>query len=447
MMKKSKFLQFAFIFMILYLKVNADTGASFLDFGAGARSMGMGRSGVGLADDAAASYFNPAGLTQLKPQELLFMHSALFMGTSYDYLSYVFPTSKSGSFSFSLVQARTGGIENTDENNNLLDPEEFGENETAGILSYAINPIDFLSLGISYKILHHAISHWNSVGQSFDVGLLFFPEKSFSAGFAINNLLKPSFTLIEEAEQYPLGFKAGLSGKTFDKKLIFAGDIGWRENGGIKLNGGLEYKVNNLLCLRLGADYNYFSYGAGFSFPVSRHDLRLDYAFQQHHRSEGILSSNHNLSLTFKFGGFRAKLYPDKSEFSPMTDGENNIVWLNKEIMTKGEIEKWKMLVKNSWGEIVRVYEGWREPPVRLYWDGRDNTGKLVRYGDYYYKFIVTEESGRTYTSEGKLATVKTEGPKERFLIEEDWKGIEEDIYTGEEIEFEKKPENKKEQK
>jgi hypothetical protein len=444
-MKRSKFLQFAFLFILLCLQVNADTGASFLNFGAGARAMGMGRSGVGLANDASASYYNPAGLTQLKPQELLFMHSALFMGTSYEYLSYVLPTAKSGSFSFSLVQARTGGVENRDENNALLDPVEFGEKETAGILSYAINPIDFLSLGISYKILHHSISHWSSVGQAFDVGFLLFPEKSFSAGFAISNLLKPSFTLISETEEYPLGFKAGVSCKTFDNNLIFVGDIGWRENNKIQLKGGLEYKINNLLCLRLGADHNYFSYGAGFSLPVSRHNLRIDYAFQQHHQSEGILSSNHNFSLTFNFGGFRAKLYPDKSVFSPVTDGENNIVWLNKEIMTKGEIEKWKLLIKNRWGEIVRTYEGWREPPMRLYWDGRDNSGKLVRYGDYYYKFIVIEKKGRTYTSEGKLATVKTAGPKERFLIEEEWEGIEEDIYTGEEIEFEKKPENKKE--
>jgi len=128
-----------------------------------------------------------------------------------------------------------------------------------------------------------------------------------------------------------------------------------------------------------------------------------------------------------------------------MSDGENNIVWLNKEIRTKGEIERWKLVVKNRWGEIVRTYEGWAEPPIRLYWDGRDNSGKLVPYGDYYYKFIITEIKGRTYTSEGKLATLKTPGPEERFLIEEKWEGIEEDIYTGEEIEFEKKPENKKE--
>lgn len=445
MTRKSKLLKFAFLLMLFSLESKADVGASFLNFGAGARSMGMGRCGVGLADDASAPYYNPAGLTQLKPQEILFMHSALFMGTSYDYFSYVLPTSKSGSFALSLVQARIGGIENRDENNALLG--EFGESETAGLVSYSINFTDFLSLGINYKILHHKISHWSSIGQSFDIGFLLLPEKSFSAGFVINNFLKPSFTLISESEQYPLRFKGGVSYKTFDNNLIFVSDFSWQEKSKLKLNGGLEYKINNLLKLRLGVDHNYFSYGAGFSFPVSKYDLRIDYAFQKHYQSEGILSPNHNFSLTFNFGGFRAKLYPDKRAFSPITDGEDNIVWLNKEIMTKDEIGKWELLVNNSWGETIRTYEGWREPPQRLYWDGRDDGGKLVRYGDYYYKFTVTEKNGRTYTSSGKLATVKTAGPKERFLIEEKWQGLEKDIYTGEEIEFEKTPESKKETK
>jgi len=447
MIKNSKLLRFAVLFILFSLKGNANAGANFLGFGAGARTMGMGRCGVGLADDASAPYYNPAGLSQAKPQELLFMHSALFMGTSYEYFSYVLPTAKSGSFAFSFVQARTGGIENRDESNTLLDEFGFGETETAGILSYSRNLIDFLSFGINYKILSHAISHWSSSGQAIDIGFLLFPERSFSAGFTIKNLLEPSFTLISETEHYPLGFSAGVSCKTFDDNLIFVGDAGWQKNSELQLNGGLEYKTNNLLSLRLGADYNYFSYGVGFSFPVSRNTLRIDYAFQQHHQSEGILSPNHNFSLTFNFGGFRAKLYPDKKVFSPMADGENNILWLNKEVMTKDEIEEWKLSIKNSWGEIVRSYEGRGEPPVRFYWDGRDNGGKLVRYGDYHYKFKVTEKNGRAYTSSGKLVTIKTAGPQERFLIEEEWEGLEKDIYTGEEIEFEKKPESKKETK
>jgi hypothetical protein len=444
MFKKSKLSIFAFLLINFSLNLQGSVGSGFLSFGAGARTMGMGRCGVGLSDDASAPYYNPAGLSQVKPQELLFMHSVLFMGTKFEYFSYVLPTSKAGSFAFSLTQARIGGIEDRDDGNNLLG--EFGETETAGMLSYSVSPINFLSLGINYKILSHSISHWNSTGQDFDIGVLLYPEKSFSLGFTIKNLLEPSFTLISEAEQYPFRFRAGASCRTFDDRLILVGDVGWHKNSKTQLNGGLEYKLNRLATLRLGADYNYFTYGIGFDLPVSKYSMRIDYAFQQHHQSEGMITSNHNFSLTLAFGGFRAKLHPDKKVLSPLTDGEDNILWLNKEIRTRDDIEKWELLVKTRWGEIVRNYHGWGEPPERLYWDGRDNSGKLVRYGDYYYKFQIKEKTGRIYTSTGKLATVKTEGPKERFLIEEQWEGLEKDIYIEEKTEsqkteFKKEPE------
>ncbi len=432
MLKGGKLLKFAFFLLLISLRINASVGASFLRFGAGARTMGMGRCGVGLSDDASAPYYNPAGLSQVKPQEILFMHSVLFMGTNFDYFSYVLPTAKSGSFALSIVQARIGGIEDRDESNTLLG--EFGESETAGILSYSINLIDFLSIGINYKIIHHSISHWSSIGQDFDIGFLLFPEKPFSMGMTIKNLLEPSFTLITEKEQYPFRFNAGASWKLLEEKLIFAGDVGWHKNGKIQLNGGIEYKFSSLATLRLGADYNYFSYGLGFNLPITGKSIRIDYAFQQHHQSEGMITPTHNFSLTYNFGGFRAKLYPDKKVFSPITDGENNILWLNKEIRTKDDIGKWELLVKNSWGEILRHYEGWGDLPQRLYWDGRDDSGKLVRYGNYYYKFTVTEKNGRTYTSSGKLATIKTEGPEERYLIEEQWEGLEKDIYIEEDF-------------
>jgi hypothetical protein len=436
---KNKLSIFAFLLINFSLSIQGNTGSNFLSYGAGARTMGMGRCGVGLSDDASAPYYNPAGLSQVKPQELLFMHSVLFMGTHFEYFSYAMPTSRIGSFAFSLVQARIGDVEDRDDLNNLLD--EFGESETASILSYSMNPINFLSLGINYKIIQHSISHWSSLGQDCDIGLMLFPEKPFSLGLTVKNLLQPSFILISEVEQYPLRFGAGASFKTFDDNLILVGDVSWHKNSETQLNGGLEYKLNRLAILRLGADHNYFTYGIGFNIPISKHSIRLDYAFSQHHRSEGMITPNHNFSLTFNFGGFRAKLHPDKEVLSPLTDGEDNILWLNKEIRTRDDIEKWELLVKNRWGEIARTYRGWGEPPQRFYWDGRDDTGKLVRYGDYYYKFEVREKNGRTYTSSGKLVTVKTEGPKERFLIEEKWEGLDKDIYIDKDIYGEKAPE------
>ena len=40
---------------------DAGQAGAFLSYGAGARGIGMGRAFVGLADDATAVYWNPAG--------------------------------------------------------------------------------------------------------------------------------------------------------------------------------------------------------------------------------------------------------------------------------------------------------------------------------------------------------------------------------------------------
>src|SRR5438132_5016171 len=50
----------------------------FLSFGAGARSLAMGSAFVGVADDASATYWNPAGLSQITRKEITLMKSPLF---------------------------------------------------------------------------------------------------------------------------------------------------------------------------------------------------------------------------------------------------------------------------------------------------------------------------------------------------------------------------------
>jgi hypothetical protein len=48
--------------------------AEFLKVGVGARAMGMGGAFVALANDATASYWNPAGLAQLREAEFSLVH-------------------------------------------------------------------------------------------------------------------------------------------------------------------------------------------------------------------------------------------------------------------------------------------------------------------------------------------------------------------------------------
>ena len=58
----------------------------FLKLGVGARALGMGGAFAGLADDASAAYWNPAGLAYLKTNQFMPTHSEEFGGIlGYDF--------------------------------------------------------------------------------------------------------------------------------------------------------------------------------------------------------------------------------------------------------------------------------------------------------------------------------------------------------------------------
>src|SRR5512133_3095859 len=58
----------------------------FLSWGAGARSLAMGSAFFSISDDASATYWNPAGLTQMDRKEVMALHVNLFAETSYDFI-------------------------------------------------------------------------------------------------------------------------------------------------------------------------------------------------------------------------------------------------------------------------------------------------------------------------------------------------------------------------
>ena len=71
-MRKLKGLLLAAIGLSLSPVWAKDTGgqvAQFMSFGAGARSISMGRAFFAVSDDATSVYSNPAGMTQLEKKD------------------------------------------------------------------------------------------------------------------------------------------------------------------------------------------------------------------------------------------------------------------------------------------------------------------------------------------------------------------------------------------
>ena len=75
--------------------IAASERGAFPALGVGARALSMGGAFVALADDADATYWNPAGLAQLQSRQLSSTQSDLLgLGINYNWLSFVQPQSE-----------------------------------------------------------------------------------------------------------------------------------------------------------------------------------------------------------------------------------------------------------------------------------------------------------------------------------------------------------------
>src|SRR4029077_20936363 len=96
----------------LHAEATGGQPLEFMSYGAGARSLAMGAAFVGVADDASATYWNPAGLSQITRKELTLMKATLFADTTYDFYSYVQPSKKGGSaWGVSMTNLANSGFE------------------------------------------------------------------------------------------------------------------------------------------------------------------------------------------------------------------------------------------------------------------------------------------------------------------------------------------------
>ncbi|MEO0300997.1 MAG: hypothetical protein ABIM98_03370 [candidate division WOR-3 bacterium] len=397
---------------------------SFMLHAPTARIFSLGSSYTALTGDPASIYYNPAGIAESNPQEIQFSQSPLPLGGQYGWLSYVRPTLRIGSFGFAILFINSGKTQ-------IVDPDgRFGGNfndfESALYFSYAREFSKYLDMGLSYKLLYKTISRYASMGHSFDFGFIILPENIYKIGLSLVNAVNVPYKLIEESEEIPLTLRAGLSSNLFEGKLNLLLDFfsitGWNENF---YSFGIEYYPIDLFSLRIGISKYNFTAGSGVFLKLPGKKIGIDFGGAYQYESNGLFPLTGFITLWFQFAGFRVEVSPNVRVFSPRSR-ENNILRIDLFTQTKHEIEKWQFVIKDSKGEIKRIYKDFGEPAKELLWDGRDDLGILVSDGSYYYEFRVVQKDGSVLTDSGFLAEVKTLGPKGEIFYREKGKVPEE---------------------
>jgi len=398
---------------------------SFMFHSPTARAFSLGSAFTAFTGDPATIYFNPAGIAETNPQEIQFSESPLPLGGQYGWLGYVRPTLNAGNFGAAILFLNSGKIELTDPQSQT--GGNFHHFETAFYFTYAREFSKYFDAGISYKILFKNVSRYSSIAHSFDLGFLLFPQNVYKIGLSFVNLIFTPYKLIEEPEKFPLTVRAGLASELFEGKLNLLLDFytitGWNENF---YSFGVEYYPIDILSLRIGFSKYNFSAGSGIFLKLPGKKIGIDFGGAYQFESQGQFPMTGFVTIWFEFAGFRVEVTPNVRVFSPRSR-ENNILRIDLFTQARKEIEKWQFIIKDSKGEIKRIYKDFGAPPKELLWDGRDDLGMLVQDGSYYYEFRVVQKDGSVLIDNGFLAEIKTVGPKGEIFFREKGKKPEEE--------------------
>ena len=258
-----------FTFLFSYILCVGEAGAIFLLINPGSSAAGVGEAQTGKADDAYATYYNPAGLAFLEKQEIALQHvnwlPNLATDIFYDFIAYAAPIKNIGTFGGHLIYLNLGEQLATDEIGTELG--KFQSYMMALNASFGMKIREYSSIGFNFKVFHQKLAdeyveetYGTGVGAeqgdpfstdfAFDIGFLkkFGKEKQHNFGIAIQNIgPEISFVDAEQADPAPTNMRIGLYTRLYKdeknsihllfdaNKLLVASypEMDWNGNGRI----------------------------------------------------------------------------------------------------------------------------------------------------------------------------------------------------------------------
>jgi hypothetical protein len=270
------------------------SGSSYLKINIGARPIAMGGAFCAVSDDVNAIQWNPAGLSQIKGQEIIFAYSEWISGVKNNFIGYASPAGKAWFLGLALNYWLIEGLTGRDISGNETN-QTFAGNSNVTILALGKKLRDDFSVGFCYKKIQESIYNNSAASDGLDIGFLY-RLRYLRIGAAIQNL-GAGIKLYEESFPLPLNLKYGLSLKILDK-MVIALDQNMPADNDSYINLGFELKYGDANILRAGYKISEnedkvpgFSFGLAFSFR----NYNLDYSFQPF----GDLGDTHRISLLY----------------------------------------------------------------------------------------------------------------------------------------------------
>lgn len=286
-----------------------DTGgqvAQFMSFGAGARSLAMGRAFFAVSDDASSIYSNPAGMTQLEKKEISFMQASLPEQTNLTSLNYVHPTKKGWVWGLNMTQLKSGGFEKIDVKKNaagevteLVNNGNFSDEQTGYIFGFGKKVMDILAVGASFKQISRKLDSSNDSFMTADAAVIaqpFTQVPGYRAAFGLQNIF--ALKTGETDDKLPLLIKLGNSYRGLKDRMTLALDLTQNFTRSVmEWNFGAEYWLWKYVVLRAGVEGNPGLRQSTFGFGFRVRGVNLDIA-------EGLTEVGDSIRMgaSWKFG-------------------------------------------------------------------------------------------------------------------------------------------------
>jgi len=287
--------------MMLFSAEAGSNGMAFLKIDVDGRAAAMGGAYTALASDAAAAYWNPAGLASASSRNLVLMHNVWLANISQEFASLQI-NSAQHYLALSANLMIIPGIEIRSEV-----PTEQPDGITNALnfytgLSYACNFAGNWQAGITFKYLFERYYLAQANGWAIDLGVRRLQLlKNVDWGLTVQNL--GQMAVLEEVNTpLPLMARSGLvyhlPFSFFQGGHVLTADVQYIKDEQIYVRAGSAWNIHQYLTLLGGLAW--YNHALHFSTGMSLHfnTFHLDYAFIPFADN---LGNSHRFSFGFSF--------------------------------------------------------------------------------------------------------------------------------------------------
>ncbi len=280
------------------------TEGIYSQWGLGLKAVIMGKAFVGLADDASALCWNPAGLGLLTETEVSAFYCRPFSkasGISYQSIVMAKPliyslgdipelTSSLGTIAFGVAYSRVGGLAETEPGG--YTGRTFTNTDLTATFGYSKSIGKNSAFGLAFKVENFRLYDYSDSGFGFDLGFITYLLPQFKLGIKLENIHQPQITLKEESDIRPFTTWLGASYDLFGYATLSAA-CSLQLSGRLSGHMGGEIRPHPTLSILGGysSDNREITAGAGFRYDF----LRIRYGFGL----TGYLGNTHRVELTF----------------------------------------------------------------------------------------------------------------------------------------------------